>query len=92
MDTKSKTMGTRTKASRGQILELLKTQEYRCAVSGQELSPSDAQLDHIIPVSVGGSNLIDNLQIVTSNINKMKGTMSNDEFIAVCKIVASWNS
>ena len=92
MDAKSKTMGTRTRASRGEILDLLKKQGYRCAVTGQQLTPSDSQLDHIVPVSAGGSNTIDNLQIVTSHINKMKGSMNNDEFIATCKMVAAWNN
>jgi 5-methylcytosine-specific restriction endonuclease McrA len=74
-------------ASRIELRELIEKQNYRCALSGVSLTPSDAQLDHIVPVSDGGTHLIDNLQVVHSVINRMKGTLSNEEFRHWCKMV-----
>jgi 5-methylcytosine-specific restriction endonuclease McrA len=72
-----------------QLLELLERQGYRCALTGEELTPSTASLDHCVPVSRGGTHGIDNVQIVTQKVNAAKNTMTNEEFIAVCRAVAS---
>jgi hypothetical protein len=74
------------------LLGLLEKQEYRCALSGISLNPSDAALDHKTPVSKGGSDSLRNLQWVNTAVNRAKGTLDNDEFILMCKRVASWNS
>ena len=90
-----KTLGkvTRAKskdqATRSQILELLERQQYRCALSGDALSPDDAELDHVVPVTKGGDNSINNIQIVTKRINRMKGAMTNEQFVAACCRVAA---
>jgi 5-methylcytosine-specific restriction endonuclease McrA len=75
-----------------ELLRLVESQKYRCALSGDELDPDFAALDHVNPVSKGGSHAVSNLQVITKTINAMKGTLSNDEFIAICKQVAQWNS
>lgn len=80
------------KAGRKQLRDLIESQEYRCALSGIKLSPDTAEVDHKIPVSVGGDHSIENLQIVHADVNRMKAAMSNDEFIRICKSVAKWNS
>jgi len=77
-------------ANHSQLMQLLQTQEFCCALSGQVLSPTTARLDHKVAVSRGGAHDISNLQWVTDEVNRAKGTMSNDQFIAVCKCVASW--
>jgi 5-methylcytosine-specific restriction endonuclease McrA len=73
------------------LLTLIKKQEYRCALSGSVLSANNASCDHIIPVSLGGSDEIDNLQWVDPQINKAKGSMTNEDFIRMCQRVAEWN-
>ena len=75
-------------ASRTQILSLLERQQYKCALSGAALTPDDAELDHIIPIANGGDNAIENIQIVTKQINRMKGSMDNEQFVEMCKRVA----
>lgn len=70
-----------------QILALVEQQDYRCAVSGQELSPETASLDHIVPVSRGGTHTLKNLWVVHHQINSAKGTMLADEFVLMCRNV-----
>ena len=90
-----KTRTSRTKdgkATAESLLGLIKSQEYRCQLSGVLLEPSTATLDHKIPISSGGSDSIENLQWVSTEVNKAKGSMSQEEFMTMCKRVASWSS
>lgn len=66
------------------LLHLLQQQHYRCALSGRELTPDNCSLDHVVPVSRGGSHTLDNVHLVVREVNAAKGTMSQDEFIAMC--------
>lgn len=75
------------RATSGELMQLLKEQGFRCALTGQELTPEKAQLDHIVPRKKGGSDRKENLQWVTSKVNRMKGSMSNDEFVRICGTV-----
>lgn len=69
------------------LLRKLKQQDHKCALTGADLTPDNVSLDHRIPVSKGGSNTIDNIQLVTHEANRAKNTMTNDEFAAMCKSV-----
>ena len=69
----------------------LEEQEFRCVYSGQELTPDSCSLDHITPLSKGGLHVIDNIQFVCPMINRMKNTMSSEEFIAICRMVARYS-
>jgi 5-methylcytosine-specific restriction endonuclease McrA len=80
------------KATPESLMELIKLQEYRCQLSGTLLEPSTAALDHKVPVSLGGTDSIENLQWVSYDVNRAKGSMSQEDFITMCKRVASWNS
>jgi len=71
-----------------EVIALGETQEDRCALSGKVLTPEIAELDHIIPVAKGGGNNIENLQVVHRKVNRMKGTLGNEEFIELCKLIA----
>lgn len=82
---------TKKKANGKQLLKLIERQEYRCALSGIELTPETAALDHIVPISNGGGDNIENLQWVHEEINRMKGTMDNKQFIQTVRKVARWN-
>lgn len=80
----------KNKATTAQLMELIATQEYRCALSGVLLAPSTTALDHKQAVSSGGSDEIDNLQWVSQDVNRAKGAIEQDAFIAMCRLVAKW--
>jgi 5-methylcytosine-specific restriction endonuclease McrA len=69
---------------------LLAAQRYCCALTGQALTPETAALDHRLPVSRGGQHVIENAQILHKQVNRAKATMTNTEFVAMCRAVAKW--
>jgi hypothetical protein len=72
-----------------QVLEMLETQEYRCAITGRPLTPETTALDHIVPMSRGGEHRTENVWAVHAHVNAAKGTLSMEEFLAVCRDVVS---
>ncbi len=66
------------------VLRLLEFQNYRCALTGRKLTPDISSLDHIVPIRNGGEHVIENAQILHSDINRAKGSLSQDEFICLC--------
>lgn len=79
-----------TKITAVALMRLLEDQRFRCALSGVELTPSTMAADHIVPLSEGGEHCMGNIQLVTDRINVAKGTMPNDEFVAMCRAVAGY--
>ena len=61
--------------------------EMRCALTGRVLTPETVSLDHIVPLSRGGGSTLDNIQFVTREANQAKSTMSQEEFIELCRDV-----
>lgn len=72
------------------LLNLLNAQKRRCALSGRVLEPANAAMDHILPVSRGGRHSIENVQLLEKALNRAKGTMTNEEFIGMCRAVVAW--
>lgn len=79
--------GTEKIASPTELWELFHAQRQRCALTGEKLTASNSSIDHIVPLCDGGTNLIGNLQWVTTQVNQMKNTMGQAEFIKVCGMV-----
>lgn len=77
------------KISSGEVLALVQRQEYRCALTGRSLTPSTASLDHIQSIARNGKHDISNAQVLHKQINRIKGTLTNQEFIAVCREVVA---
>lgn len=73
------------------IEKLIKSQHYKCAMTGWDLTPADAHGDHIIPLSQSGAHMMSNMQIVHAKVNKAKGTMSREEFVDLCVAVAKFS-
>lgn len=71
------------------IMDLIEKQNFRCALSNRILTPETASLDHIVPISRGGDHDLSNLWVIEHLINSAKGTMTVDEFVAMCRDVAT---
>jgi hypothetical protein len=71
------------------LLRLIESQDYKCALTGEDLTPQTASLDHKTPRSMGGENTIDNVWFVLDAVNKAKGTMSTEQFIDLCRKVVA---
>lgn len=72
-----------------QALEMVERQQYCCAISGRPLTPETAALDHIVPVARGGQHTAENVWVVDAQVNAAKGTLTMEEFLAVCRDVAN---
>ncbi|MBN1341567.1 MAG: HNH endonuclease [Phycisphaerae bacterium] len=73
------------------VLRLLEAQQYRCALTGRSLTPQTAALDHIVPVRFGGEHVIENAQVLHKDVNRAKGSLTNEEFIGMCREVVRWS-
>ncbi len=82
-------MAERKTVTAKMILQLIESQEYLCALSGRRLTPETASIDHIVPMSRGGKHDIGNLWVVDHHVNSAKGTMTVEEFVNLCRDVAS---
>jgi 5-methylcytosine-specific restriction endonuclease McrA len=69
------------------VLDLLTRQGFRCALTGRNLTPETASLDHVVPICRGGAHHIGNTQVLERTVNRAKGTLTNDEFLALCREV-----
>lgn len=72
------------------VLRLLAAQQYRCALTGRRLEPQAAALDHVVPIRFGGEHLIENAQVLHKDVNRAKGSLTNEEFIGMCREVVCW--
>lgn len=71
------------------VLQLLKHQQYRCALTDRKLTPEFAALDHITPIRCDGQHVIENTQVLHKDVNRAKGSMTNGEFIRMCREVVN---
>jgi 5-methylcytosine-specific restriction endonuclease McrA len=64
-----------------------------CYLSGYQINLFDNtyNFDHIIPASKGGTNTLDNLGILSEEINRMKSDMTPEEFINMCIKILKFN-
>jgi len=72
----------------GELREILRRQDFRCALTGQQLTPTNFALDHIVPVVDGGDFTASNSQLVLKSANRAKNTMSEHDFVEMCRQVA----
>lgn len=72
------------KITKAGFMALLNRQSFKCALSGRDLTPENCRVDHIMPVSRGGGNIMSNLQLLTAEANKAKHNLTDGEFIALC--------
>jgi hypothetical protein len=79
----------KAKTTAEELASLWKKQRGRCALSGRKLG-RDAQLDHIIPRSKGGTSVINNLRWLDPMANIMRKNVSDKELIQFCEDLVKW--
>jgi 5-methylcytosine-specific restriction endonuclease McrA len=50
----------------------------------------DSQIDHILPRAKNGTDAIENLQWVCSEVNLAKRDMNTEDFVGLCEDVLKW--
>jgi 5-methylcytosine-specific restriction endonuclease McrA len=73
------------------LYRLAKKQKCRCALTGDKLTRDNISVDHITPLSKGGNNVVENLRLVTYDVNIVKNSLSDLEFLTICKNVVRHN-
>ena len=58
---------------------LYKVQQGQCAICRRRMAKGDFHIDHIVPVADGGSNEMQNLQLLCPRCNTSKGARPNSE-------------
>lgn len=51
-----------------------------CPICGMKMSKYNYTIDHIVPLSRGGTNEVDNLRAVHKECNRLKGNFTDNEF------------
>jgi hypothetical protein len=87
----------RSELDRDFLYEMLQKQDYKCALSGVEMtcileqgtvSLTNASIDRVV---VGGPYSKDNIRLVCAIVNKMRWTMDDETFVNYCKKVVKYN-
>lgn len=76
------------RATYKELARLYKDQKGYCALSGRRLQKGLIHLDHILPLSKGGTDEIGNLRWVCKDANLAKRALTDFEFIKLCCDVA----
>jgi len=66
----------------------------KCYLTGTPIYLSDIKsysIDHVIPVSRGGNNSIENAELIRTDVNKMKQDKTNEQLFELCKLVLENN-
>ncbi|HOT61177.1 MAG TPA: HNH endonuclease [Candidatus Dojkabacteria bacterium] len=71
-----------TKRFEDAVLQRLKEQDYKCLYCGKDIE-DDFSIDHIIPLSRGGTNEPDNIDLVCKDCNTRKSTRTKSEYLSV---------
>lgn len=60
--------------------EILKKTSFKiCGLCGHRIKDRDLTVDHIVPLSRGGTNELNNLRLVHSSCNQIKGNLLDEE-------------
>jgi len=71
------------------LWKIAKKQKLICPFTGQRLTRDTMSIDHIHPISRGGTNDLTNLQFVHKDINIAKASLTSENFIRLCNLVTN---
>lgn len=76
-----------------EALKYLGGTNLTCYLTGTPINilTDDYQLDHIVPVSKGGTNELSNMAITCVEVNQMKGGLTNEELFSWCQKILEHN-
>lgn len=60
---------------------LYKKADGRCVLCGREILLKDISIDHIVPLSMGGADSVENLQCTCLSCNQFKGSILPSDFM-----------
>lgn len=80
-------MEKQTRFKPSQIKDLLHKQDFKCFLSGRELTPSNIEAEHIIPLAKGGKHEIDNICLIIDSLRDLKRYYTIEEIRDLCKDV-----
>lgn len=60
---------------------LLESQNYRCPLTGRELTPETTCAEHIVPLRQGGTHALDNIYLVHDTVAKLKRHYKDSEIL-----------
>lgn len=69
---------------------LKKNAPWICGLCGHRIKERDLTVDHIIPLSRGGTNELKNLRLVHSSCNQIKGNFLDQELSWLAKGYFTW--
>lgn len=74
-------------------LKHLNGPQTKCYLTGIDIdmTKDDYQLDHILPISRGGTNELSNLGITCPEVNQMKGPLTTEELFYWCQKILEHN-
>lgn len=81
-----------TTISAFEFWKLAKKQKLICALTGRKLTGDTMSVDHIIPLSNGGTNDISNLRFVHVDVNYARRNLPDEIFVKLCEDVVKHNS
>lgn len=71
-------------------MSLLEQQDFKCALTGDPLTPETAALCYRIPLSRGGAYEPTNAFIATQQVAGMKSTLTVAELVDVARRIVAW--
>lgn len=63
---------------------LLEKQQYRCALSGRELTPENTDAEHILPLEHGGQHTLENIYLIVRDAARIKRHLTEAQAIGLC--------
>lgn len=69
--------------------QLLDSQQYRCPITGRELTPQNTVAEHRQPLRKGGMHELANIILVDQEVSKLKRYMNDDEVVRLAADIIS---